>query len=69
MMKIGIVGSGNIGDPLGRLWAQAGHEVFFASRHPEKLSDLVELAGNGAQSGTPEEAIAFADTILEAVPF
>lgn len=68
-MKIGIVGSGNIGGSLGRLWAQAGHRVFFASRNPDKLSSLVKQAGNGAQAGTTEEAIAFADIILEAVPF
>ncbi len=68
-MKIGIIGSGDIGGSLGRLWAQAGHEVFFSSRHPEQLSGLVEQAGKCAQVGTAEEAIAFADIILEAIPF
>jgi 8-hydroxy-5-deazaflavin:NADPH oxidoreductase len=68
-MKIGIVGSGKIGGPLGRLWAQSGHNVFFSSRNPDSLRELVEKAGNGAQAGTPEEAIAFADVVLEAVPF
>ncbi|MBE9059538.1 NADPH-dependent F420 reductase [cf. Phormidesmis sp. LEGE 11477] len=68
-MKIGIIGSGNIGGSLGRLWAKAGHEVFFSSRHPEKLDSLARQAGNGAQAGTTDEAIAFADLIFEAVPF
>ncbi|MEZ2226145.1 MULTISPECIES: NAD(P)-binding domain-containing protein [unclassified Microcoleus] len=68
-MKIGIVGSGKIGGPLGRLWAQSGHNVFFSSRNPDSLRALVEKAGNGSQAGTPEEAIAFADVVLEAVPF
>ncbi|MDQ2100534.1 MAG: NAD(P)-binding domain-containing protein [Tychonema bourrellyi B0820] len=68
-MKIGIVGSGKIGGPLGRLWAHSGHNVFFSSRNPDSLRGLVEKAGNGAQAGTPEEAIAFADVVLEAVPF
>lgn len=68
-MKIGIIGSGNIGGSLGKLWAQAGHEVFFSSRHPEQLSDLVQQVGDKAQAGITEDAIAFADIILEAVPF
>jgi len=37
VMKIGIIGSGMIGATVGKLWADAGHEVFFASRHPEEL--------------------------------
>jgi len=27
-MKIGIIGSGNMGRSLGILWAEQGHEVF-----------------------------------------
>lgn len=68
-MKIGIIGSGNIGGPLGRLWAQAGHDVFFSSRHPETLDGLVRQAGGSARAGTPEDAIAFADVLLEAIPY
>ena len=67
-MKIGIIGSGGIGGSLGRLWAQAGHEVLFSSRHPERLSPLVASAP-GARAGTPKEAIEFGSVILEAVPF
>ena len=29
-MKIGIIGSGNIGGTLGQHWAKAGHEVMFS---------------------------------------
>ncbi len=34
-MKIGVIGSGNIGGNLEKHWAKAGHEVLFSSRHPE----------------------------------
>ncbi len=68
-MKIGIIGSGNIGAPLGRLWASAGHEVLFSSRHPERLSALVTRAGHGARAGSVDEAAQFGEVILEAVPF
>jgi lactate dehydrogenase-like 2-hydroxyacid dehydrogenase len=33
-MKIAIIGSGRIGGLVGRLWAEAGHQVRFSSRHP-----------------------------------
>ena len=68
-MKIGILGSGNIGGSLGRLWAKAGHEICFASRSPDSLAPLVAQAGAGARAGTLDEATAFAEVILEALPF
>jgi len=68
-MKIGIVGSGQIGGLIGKLWSQAGHEVLFSSRHPEQLAELVEQAGGTARAGTPEEAIAFGDVVLLSIPF
>ncbi len=68
-MRIGIIGSGNIGSSLGRLWAAAGHDVLFASRNPAKLTALVEKAGPNATAGTIEEAAAFGDVIMEAIPF
>jgi lactate dehydrogenase-like 2-hydroxyacid dehydrogenase len=43
-MKIGVIGSGNIGGTVGTLWARAGHEVLFASRHPEELEQLIAQA-------------------------
>lgn len=68
-MKIGIVGAGNIGGLIGTLWSRAGHDVMFASRHPESLSELVEATGGAAASGTPDQAIAFGDVILLSIPF
>ncbi len=66
-MHIGIIGSGNIGGTLGRHWAKAGHDVMFSSRHPEELQSMA--AEVGAQVGTIEEAAAFAEVILLAIPF
>jgi hypothetical protein len=34
-MKIGIIGSGNVGGALGSRWAKAGHEVVFGTRDPQ----------------------------------
>lgn len=68
-VKIGIIGSGRQGGAIGLLWAKAGHEVFFSSRHPENLKDLVAQAGPKARAGLPEEAARFGDVILIAVPY
>ncbi|MFG5119762.1 NADPH-dependent F420 reductase [Methylorubrum sp. POS3] len=67
--RIGIVGAGNIGGTLGRLWLKAGYEVFFSSRHPEELKALIEELGPKARAGTPAEAIAFGNAVLIAVPY
>jgi 8-hydroxy-5-deazaflavin:NADPH oxidoreductase len=66
-MKIGIIGSGNIGGTLGGHWAKAGHEVMFSSRHPEELESMAKQAN--AQVGTLKEAANFSDVILLAIPF
>lgn len=68
-MKIAILGSGNIGGNLGKLWAKAGHEVFFGSRDPDGLAGLLAAAGPNARAGTVDEALAFSDMVLEALPF
>ena len=67
--KIGIIGSGNQGGSIGLLWAQAGHEVLFSSRHPEELKDLVAKAGPKAKAGLPQDAASFGDVVLIAVPY
>jgi len=68
-MKIGIIGAGHIGGTIGALWAQAGHPVFFSSRHPEELKELIERIGPLAQAGTVDQAIAFGNVIFLAVPY
>ena len=67
--RIGIIGSGQVGGTLGRLWARAGYSVMFSSRHPDELGDIVAAAGPSARAGTVEQAIAFGDVILLAVPY
>lgn len=67
-MRIGIIGSGMMGSTLGTLWAQAGHDVFFASRHPEQLTELVSKTPR-SQAGTPEAAAKFGDAVFIGVPY
>jgi predicted dinucleotide-binding enzyme len=68
-LKIGIIGTGRIGSALARHWAQAGHEVFVSSRHPDQLKALVAELGPRAHAGTPREAAAFGTVILVSVPY
>lgn len=68
-MKIGIIGSGNIGGNLGLHLARAGHSVLFSSRHPEELSDLIKEAGENSCAGKPDEAARFGDVVVLSVPF
>jgi predicted dinucleotide-binding enzyme len=68
-LKIGIIGTGNIGGALARHWVNAGHEVFMSSRHPEELEPLAKELGPRAHVGTPAEAAAFGSVVLVSVPF
>lgn len=66
-MKIGIIGSGNMGRSLGILWAEQGHEVFFGGRTAKKGKDVADVAGQDTQGGTNDEAAAFAEVLLYTV--
>lgn len=71
-LKIGIIGTGNIGGALATHWAKAGHELLLSSRHPEELQALAKSLGSlghGVRVGTPQEAAAFGDVILLSVPY
>ncbi len=66
--KIGIIGSGDMGCQLGRLWSKAGYEVMFSSRNPESLQSLIDDLKD-AQVGAVEDTIDFADIIILAINY
>lgn len=68
-MKIGIIGSGNVGSAIGAVWVKAGHEVMFSSRHIEHDQALAAELGAGARAGTPREAAAFGEVVMVSVPY
>ena len=67
--KIGIIGAGKVGGTLGMLWAKAGAEVMFASRHPDDLKDVAAKAGPNARTGTADQAAAFGDVVVISIPY
>ncbi|HTU68388.1 MAG TPA: NAD(P)-binding domain-containing protein [Steroidobacteraceae bacterium] len=68
-MKIGIIGTGEIGGALARHWGAAGHQLLISSRHPEQLQALAKEIGPNVKVGTPREAAAFGDVVLVSVPY
>lgn len=68
-LRIGIIGTGNIGGALARHWVGAGHEVLISSRHPEELEPLADELGPRARAGTPREAAEFGEVVLISVPY
>ncbi len=62
-MRVGILGAGNIGGALARLWQRAGLEIMVSSRHPGRLKPQLGPAG------TLAEAARFGEVVLLAVPF
>jgi 8-hydroxy-5-deazaflavin:NADPH oxidoreductase len=70
-MKVGVIGSGNVGGALGTGWAKKGHSVVFGVRDKadEKLKSLLKEAGPNARVASVQEAAAFGEVIVFATPW
>ena len=68
-VKVGVIGSGNVGSALGRVWAQGKYEVMFSSRSLDRDQKLAADVGANARAGTAQEAAAFGDVLVFAVPY
>lgn len=68
-MNIGIIGSGHIGGTMARLLVAAGHHIAISnSRGPASLADFVAELGPNARAATTEDAAAFGEIVLLAIP-
>jgi len=67
-LRIGVIGAGNMGGPLGVAWAKAGHQVLWGTRNPEELMTLVRQAAPRASAGYADAAAFFGDVVVLAVP-
>ena len=63
-VKIGILGTGAVGQALAKGLIRAKHEVRLGSRNPAKAT-----APPGATTGSVKEVAAWADVVILAVPF
>ncbi|MBM3512583.1 MAG: hypothetical protein FJX59_02590 [Alphaproteobacteria bacterium] len=68
---IAILGTGRVGNGIGRHWVAAGHTVTFGSRTPttEKAEELARIFGRKVPVTGLKEAVAAAAIILLAVPY
>jgi predicted dinucleotide-binding enzyme len=67
-MKIGIIGSGEVGQALGKGFADLGHEVKIGSREPGsgKLQAWMKKTGGETSTGTFKDAAEFGELIVVA---
>jgi 8-hydroxy-5-deazaflavin:NADPH oxidoreductase len=66
-MKIGIIGTGNMGQALGLGWARTGHEVLFGSRDAKKAKAIAADGSASTQAGDFDAAAAFGEVVLYTV--
>jgi 8-hydroxy-5-deazaflavin:NADPH oxidoreductase len=69
-MNIGIVGSGDIGQTLGRLWARSAHKLYFSFSHDRhKLEELARECGYDSKAATPYDSVRCSEVVLFSVPW
>ena len=66
-MRVGVIGSGVVGETLANGFLKHGHEVMRGSRTPEKLSGWATSAGERASVGTFAVTAVYGDVVVLAV--
>jgi predicted dinucleotide-binding enzyme len=68
-MRVGVLGSGQVGQALARGFADRGHDVVLGSRDPGKpeVANWLAGAGQGVAAGTFAEAAAHGELVVLAV--
>ncbi len=68
-MKIGIIGTGNMGKALATLLGNKGHDVLIGSRDPAKGAELAKGIRSRVRGGSNEDAAEFGEIAIVATPF
>lgn len=63
-VRVGVLGSGDVGRVLAAGFIGLGHEVKIGSRDPQKLQTWADAAGKAASTGTFEETARFGDILV-----
>ena len=66
-MKVGILGSGIVGQTLGSGFIKYGHQVKIGTSNPNKLNDWIKSSGTNASIGSFADAASFGEMIILAV--
>lgn len=67
MKKVGIIGTGTVGDTLAAGFLKHGYEVMRGSRDPKKLDEWKGKAGDKAHTGDLAATAKFGDIVILAV--
>jgi NADPH-dependent F420 reductase len=67
-MKVGIIGTGNVGTALARAFGEAGHNVTLTARDAEKTEAVASVVG-ASTAPTTRELVRDADIVVLAVPW
>ena len=68
-MKIGIIGSGNMGGSLAKFWAEKGHSVLLTSTSPEQTAEVAKSIGHNTVTGSTSDAVSYGDIVVFAFPY
>ncbi|WP_442922473.1 NAD(P)-binding domain-containing protein [Microcoleus sp. CZ3-B2] len=70
-MKIGIIGAGNVGGTLGRIFSQKGHSIVFGVRDPQsaKVQSAVASTRGNARAASLVESASHGQFLILAMPW
>jgi 8-hydroxy-5-deazaflavin:NADPH oxidoreductase len=68
-MNIAVIGTGNVGSRLAKLFVLANHRVVLGSRDPRKAKEIAATIGEKAVGMTYAEAASAADVLVIATPW
>lgn len=68
-MKIGIIGSGNMGGALAKLWADKSHSILITSTSPEQTEAVAKSIGKNVVTGSTADAVSYGDVVVFAFPY
>jgi NADPH-dependent F420 reductase len=68
-MKIAVIGAGNVGSRLAKLFILAGHEITIGSREQEKAIAIAAKLGETVKGAKYADAVASADVIIVTTPW
>jgi NADPH-dependent F420 reductase len=69
VMRIGVLGTGNMADALATHWARAGHEVTIGGRDADKAQRLAARIEGDAKPASLRAAAECGQVVLAALPF
>jgi NADPH-dependent F420 reductase len=71
LMNIGIIGAGNVGAALGKIWASNGHSVIFGVRNPltPRVQTLLNESEGTVSAARVKEAAERSDIVVLATPW